>query len=111
MIIKRNSKLAIIGMSLTIIIFLGLFPSQILAYKYKKSDYWPDWDKWREASPETQGMNSNKIEEMYGFIQEWGINIQSILIVRNGCIINEEYLYNSIRREEKSYLWSGNTPD
>jgi CubicO group peptidase (beta-lactamase class C family) len=111
MISKRNSKIAIIGISLTIIIFLGLFPWQILAYKYKDPDYWPDWDKWRIAEPETQGMNSNKIEEMYQFIDFFEINIQSMMIVRNGYIIDEEYLYNSIRREEKSYLWPFHTPD
>jgi len=110
-IIKRNSKVAIIGVSLTIIIFLGLFPSQTLAYKYKKSDYWPDWDKWRISSPETQGMNSSKIYEMYDFIDFYDVNYQSVLIVRNGYIVHEEYLYNSIRREEKSYYWPGHIPD
>ncbi|MHA2035209.1 MAG: serine hydrolase domain-containing protein [Promethearchaeota archaeon] len=110
LITKRNSKLAILGVSITIIIFLSLFPSQILAYKYKKPDYWPDWDKWRTAEPETQGMNSSKIEEMYDFIEANMINIQSVLILRNGYIINEEYLYNSQRREEKSYWWPGADP-
>ena len=56
MIIKHNSKLALLGVSLTVIIFLGILPSQILAYKYQKSDYWPDWDKWRISSPETQAV-------------------------------------------------------
>ncbi|NHI89924.1 MAG: class C beta-lactamase-related serine hydrolase [Candidatus Thorarchaeota archaeon] len=50
-------------------------------------------------------MNSSKIEEMYGFIQANEINIQSVLIIRNGYIINEEYLYNSVRLDEKSYYW------
>ena len=116
MIIKRNSKLAILGMSLTIIIFLGLLPSQILAYKYQKDDYWPDWDKWRISSPEAQGMSSDKIEEMYLYINggnefSYDINIQSMLIIRNGYIIDEEYLYESIRRPEKSYEWPGHEPD
>ena len=102
---KRSLKVVILGMSLTIIICLSLFPFQVLAYKYKKSDYWPDWDKWRETSPESQGMDSGKIEEMYAFIEANGVNIQSVLIVRNGYIVNEEYLSNSIRREEKSYYW------
>ncbi len=104
---KRSSKLAIIGMSLTIIIFLGLFSSQALAYKYKKSDYWPDWDKWREASPETQGMNSSKIEDMYEYIYDNQINLHSVLIARNGYIVNEEYLKDGTfeRMEQKSYDW------
>ena len=105
LIIKRNSKLVIIAFSFGAIVLMGTFISQTLAYKYKKSDYWPSWDIWRETSPEAQNMDSSKIEEMYDFIEEKMINIQSVLIVRYGYIINEKYLYNSIRREEKSYEW------
>ena len=112
MIIKHNSKLTIIGMSLTIIIFLGLFPSQILAYKYQKSDYWPDWDKWRISSPETQGMNSSKIEDMYEYIYDNQINLHSVLVIRHGYIVNEEYLKDGtfVRMEEKSYDWPDHDP-
>ncbi|MHA2287954.1 MAG: serine hydrolase domain-containing protein [Promethearchaeota archaeon] len=102
---KRNSKLTVLGISLTIIIFLGVIPSQASAYKYKKPNYWPDWDKWRETSPESQGMDSEILENMYDYIDFNDINIQSIIIVRNGYIVNEEYLYESIRREEKQYYW------
>jgi CubicO group peptidase (beta-lactamase class C family) len=70
-----------------------------------RAQYWPSWDIWREASPEAQGMDSNKIEEMYNFIEANEINIQSVLIIRNGYIINEEYLNNSKRMEQKSYYW------
>ena len=112
MISKRNSKLAILVVSLTVIIFLGILPSQILAYKYQKEDYWPDWDKWRISSPESQGMNSSKIEEMYDFIEAMEINLHSVLIVRNGYIINEEYLKDGtyVRSEQKSYDWPGHIP-
>ena len=102
-----------IGITFTIILLLGVFPSQILAYKYKKSDYWPDWDKWRIAEPETQGMNSSHIDKMYGFIEAMEINLHSVLIVRNGYIVNEEYLENGtyVRSEQKSYNWPGHVPD
>ncbi|MFW9828684.1 MAG: serine hydrolase domain-containing protein [Candidatus Thorarchaeota archaeon] len=103
LITKRNLKLAIIGISLTFITFFGLFTFQVLACA--RSQYWPSWDIWRETSPEAQDMDSSKIEEMYNFIEANEINIQSVLIIRNGYIINEEYLYNSIRREQKSYYW------
>jgi CubicO group peptidase (beta-lactamase class C family) len=100
---KHNAKLVILGLSFTAIIFLGLVPSQALAYARPQN--WPSRDNWRETTPEAQGMDSSKIEEMYGFIEANGINIQSVLIIRNGYIINEEYLYNSIRLEDKSYYW------
>ncbi len=105
LIIKRNSKLAILGISFTAIIFISLFASQVLAYKYKKDPYWPDWDKWRESSPEAQGMDSSKIEEMYYYILDEGIDLHSALIIRNGYIVNEEYLNDSIRIDEKIYVW------
>ena len=103
LIIKRNSKLVMVGISFTAIILLGLFTSQALAYA--RPQYWPSWDIWRETSPEAQDMDSSKIEEMYDFIEANEINIQSVLIIRNGYIINEEYLNNSIRMEQKSYYW------
>ncbi|MFW9803091.1 MAG: serine hydrolase domain-containing protein [Candidatus Thorarchaeota archaeon] len=100
---KHNAKLIILGLSFTAIIFLGLLPSQALACARPRN--WPSWNNWRETTPEAQGMDSGKIEEMYGFIEANEINIQSVLIVRNGYIINEEYLYSSVRLEEKSYYW------
>lgn len=112
LITKRSSKLAILGISLTILMLLGLFASLTLAYKYTKSEYWPDWDKWREAPPETQGMNPSVIEDMYSFIEANEINLHSVLVIRNGYIVNEEYLKDGtfVRMEEKSYDWPGHDP-
>jgi len=109
---KRNLKIVILGFSLSAIMLIGIFVPQTLAYKYKKSDYWPDWDKWRETSPESQGMDSGKIEEMYADIESWAINLHSVLIIRNGYIVNEEYLKNGtfVRMEEKSYDWPEANP-
>ncbi|MHA2116814.1 MAG: serine hydrolase domain-containing protein [Candidatus Thorarchaeota archaeon] len=100
---KHNTRLVILGLSFTAIIFLGLLTSQVLAIARPQN--WPSWDNWRETTPEIQGMDSSKIEEMYGFIETNEIDIQSVLIIRNGYIINEEYLYNSVRQEEKRYYW------
>jgi CubicO group peptidase (beta-lactamase class C family) len=110
MSMKRNSKIIVLAISLALITFIGVFPSQILAYKYKKDDYWPDWDKWRQCDPELQDMNWSVIEKMYGFIEEDKLNIQSIIIVRNGYIVNEEYLNDSIRMDQKQYYWPEANP-
>ncbi|MFX1485293.1 MAG: hypothetical protein ACFFCP_19135, partial [Promethearchaeota archaeon] len=90
---KHNTKLVILGLTFTAIIFLGLLPFQALAVARPQN--WPSWDIWRETTPEAQDMDSSKIEEMYSFIETNEINIQSVLIIRNGYIVNEEYLYNS----------------
>ena len=100
---KHNKKLLMLGISFAAIIFLGLLPPQALAISRPQN--WPSWDRWRGTTPEAQGMDSSKVEEMYGFIEANEINIQSVLIIRNGYIVNEEYLYNSVRLDEKSYYW------
>lgn len=103
---KRSSKLTIIGISFTIIIFLGLCPSQTVACRgFIKREYWPGWYWWKQTSPERQGMSSSKIEEMYEFIEANEIDLHSALIIRNGYIVNEEYLNDSVRMEQKSYYW------
>lgn len=107
-ITKRNTKLVVLGLSVTAIIFLGLLPSQALAIARPQN--WPSWDNWRETTPEAQGMDSGKIEDMYSFIEANQINIQSVLIIRNGYIVNEEYLYNSVRLDEKGYYWPDADP-
>ncbi|MFX1461529.1 MAG: serine hydrolase domain-containing protein [Promethearchaeota archaeon] len=60
-------------------------------------------DEWLTCTPEEQGMNSSKIEDMYDYIYENSINLHSVLIIRNGCIVDENFLENSIRREENYY--------
>lgn len=110
LITKRSSKLAILGISLTIIIFLGLFPS--LALACGRHQYWPSWFWWKQKRPEALGMDSSKIEEMYDYIKTNEINLHSVLIVRNGYIVNEEYLMDGTyeRMEQKSYDWPGHDP-
>jgi len=60
-------------------------------------------DEWLTATPEEVGMNSSKFEDMYDYIQYNSINLHSVLIIRNGCIVDENFLENSIRREENYY--------
>jgi CubicO group peptidase (beta-lactamase class C family) len=52
----------------------------------------PD-DKWKVSTPETQGVDSCKLLEMFQDIQaKRGSNLHSILIVKNGYLITESYL-------------------
>jgi hypothetical protein len=58
--------------------------------------FWPgNSSEWTEVAPEEQGLNSSKIEEMFDFINSSKMNIHSIIIVRNGYLLLEEYLYKS----------------
>jgi CubicO group peptidase (beta-lactamase class C family) len=53
--------------------------------------YWPT-NSWRESAPAEQGMDSGLLQKMLADIEEQGLNIDSIVVVRNGYIVTEKYL-------------------
>ncbi len=54
--------------------------------------YWPT-DGWRSATPEEQGMDSEKLAQMVEHIQQEQLDLHSLLIVRNGYLVSELYAY------------------
>jgi CubicO group peptidase (beta-lactamase class C family) len=54
------------------------------------ADYWPK-DKWRTATPESQGMSSEILSEMMDLLWQTNHEIDSILIVRNGYVVLDTY--------------------
>ncbi len=57
---------------------------------------WPPNSRdWTEVPPETQGIDPDKIDEMFEFINSSQIDIHSIVIARNGYLLLEEYLWES----------------
>lgn len=54
-------------------------------------DYWPT-DVWQTSTPEVEGMNSTKLNEMLNYLEnESALTPKSTIIVRNGYVILEEY--------------------
>ncbi len=53
-------------------------------------DYWPT-DGWRFSTPEEQGMNSTIINEMNRTIEEEDYWFDSLIVVKNGYIVYEDY--------------------
>jgi CubicO group peptidase (beta-lactamase class C family) len=49
-------------------------------------DYWPT-DGWRTSSPEEQGFDSAKLAEGLRSLQENQVNIDSLMIIRNGYVV------------------------
>ncbi|MFZ6027708.1 MAG: serine hydrolase domain-containing protein [Chloroflexota bacterium] len=49
---------------------------------------WPT-DEWATASPESQGMDGDRLDEMLQAAE--GLGLHSLLIVRNGFIVSETY--------------------
>ena len=58
----------------------------------KKPDYWPT-KGWRTASPESQGVDSNLLENMLNMKWKKDLDIDSVLVVRNGYIVLDAYSY------------------
>ncbi len=57
--------------------------------------FWPgNSSEWTEVAPETQGLNSSKIAEMFEFIKDNRQDVHSIIVVRNGHLLVYEYLHH-----------------
>ena len=54
--------------------------------------YWPT-SGWRTASPESQGIDSAVLAEAIETARKSGVNIHSLLVVRNNFIVAEAYFY------------------
>jgi CubicO group peptidase (beta-lactamase class C family) len=52
--------------------------------------YWPT-EGWRTSAPEEQGMDPAKLGQMMDYISENNLAIDSVVVVRNGYIVFEEY--------------------
>ena len=67
-------------------------------------DYWPT-KGWRTALPQTQGLNPDKLQQMYTAIEEQNLALHSVVIVRNGYIIAETY-YPPYEQDTRHELYS-----
>jgi CubicO group peptidase (beta-lactamase class C family) len=73
---------------LTLICLLSVILSSCSAST--NSTYWPT-EGWRTSTPEEQGMDSQKLEEMLAVIEQRQMKIHSFLIIRNGYLVSETY--------------------
>ena len=53
-------------------------------------EYWPT-DGWRTSTPEEQGMDSALLDQITEYFDENNLDIHSVVVVRNGYIVWEEY--------------------
>jgi len=51
---------------------------------------WPTLE-WAILPPETQGMDSSALQEVYDHVRNSGASIRSLLVVRHGYLVAEEY--------------------
>ncbi|MFX1317953.1 MAG: serine hydrolase domain-containing protein [Promethearchaeota archaeon] len=82
--------------SLLLLLLISLFivPEMVPAKAQSTvPDYWPTED-WLSATPESQGVNSIVLRQMEQYLdgQLWSFTLRSILIVRHGYLIYENYM-------------------
>ena len=51
---------------------------------------WPT-EGWATSTPEAQGMDSAALEDVYDHVRDSGASIRSLLVVRHGYLVAEEY--------------------
>ncbi len=66
-------------------------PPPSLAFNGLTRDYWPT-EGWQVSTPTAQNMKKTQLDEMSTYIEKEGFAINSILIIRNGYIVFEQYL-------------------
>ena len=84
--IFNNYKTA--GLIVFAISLITFFVTLSTEAQSKQVDYWPT-EGWRAATPESQGMNSELLAEMFREINNNNIDITSLLIVRKGYVVIE----------------------
>ncbi|MBD3190570.1 MAG: serine hydrolase [Candidatus Heimdallarchaeota archaeon] len=72
--------------------------------KSSTRDYWPT-DGWETSSPEEQMMDSEKLANLLAHIEEEQLFIDSVLIIRHGYLVEEQY-YHNYTRNKLHQVWS-----
>jgi CubicO group peptidase (beta-lactamase class C family) len=67
--------------------------------------YYPKED-WRISTPQEQGLSSEKLRQMMTFIEENYLQIEGIVLIRNGYLVFEQYPSQEYDAETRHYLYS-----
>ena len=75
------------------ILAIVLIPKLIEPKPDTTQTYWPT-QGWRTSTPEEQGLDSAKLAEVLQEIQKQNLQINSLLVIRNGSMLLDAYFYN-----------------
>jgi CubicO group peptidase (beta-lactamase class C family) len=56
-----------------------------------KRSYWPT-QEWQVTTPEKQNMNSTTLDRITSYVQDSGLEVDSVIVIRHGYIVYEKYL-------------------
>jgi len=97
---RRNLFISLIISLIVIASSFSLLP--LLVRGSNGEVYWPT-NEWTEVNPEDQRLDSNSISSMFGYIEDNCLDVHSVIIIRNGYLLTEEFLYDSQQRDTKTY--------
>jgi CubicO group peptidase (beta-lactamase class C family) len=91
MIVKQTASIFLI---FTILMMMSTIPVQ--GYSITQADivrsYWPT-DEWLNTTPEEQGLTYNTLNRIDEIIIDNDIDLDSVIVVRNGYIVYEKYYH------------------
>jgi len=90
-----RTRTIVIGLSFVVILIvlaIVFIPQMLKTERGSSQTYFPTIG-WRTNTPEEQGFDSNKLAEGLQALQRNNINIDSLLIIRNGYVILDAYFY------------------
>ncbi len=104
---KRMQPLIVVLLSLLLIPLFLLPNNQVVSAQSREPDYWPT-DDWVTASPEAHGLNPVMFQQMEQYIesQPWGFVLRSILVIKNGYLVYENYMGVPDRETQRSNIYS-----
>jgi CubicO group peptidase (beta-lactamase class C family) len=79
-------------------------PTQLPVLAPAAVDYWPTAG-WRTSTPAEQGMDAQKLADMLDKIQQDQLNLDSLLVIRNGYLVLEKY-FGSFQQDTRHELYS-----
>ena len=87
---------------LFLLVFTGLLTTSVV---HGQETYYPD-KEWRTSTPEEQGLSSEKLEEMMTFTQQNYMQIDGVVLIRNGYLVFEKYPSPDYTAETRHFLYS-----
>lgn len=104
-IYTRKLKVDIIFLFALFLLFFSFFTNLcVVTGDSIERNYWPTTD-WQTATYEEVNMNGSRIDVMFDYIDYHSYDIESLLIVKDGYLVTEEY-FQGYTADTRHVLWS-----
>ncbi len=88
----RRIVFGLLAVAILAVLGIVFIPRLLKPGQVSSQTYWPT-QGWQTSTPEEQGFDSSKLAEGLQAFQENHVNIDSLLIIRNGYVVLDAYFY------------------